>query len=219
MSTVVAPVQAHVNAHESEDSSTVLAKAVKSEDDATQRGNGCITLSTVPRAYWTTLFYLESIKARNRPTEAPKKAPSAPFFLPTVVRSGGSAPSFPTPAEYSALLSQTPEIVPVMATIDEDSKGQQSSTPNKNKKQRAEDTSGTTNDNEILNQLSSMGSVWNDNGDGEGDWGEMDVEEPDGEGEQEPEVNGKSFVSNSRVISKKTTLPRCVDATCCILTS
>jgi U3 small nucleolar RNA-associated protein 21 len=58
---------------------------------------GLVTLSQLPRAYWQTLFSLELIKARNRPTEAPKAPPRAPFFLPTV-HNDGVNPSFaPSP--------------------------------------------------------------------------------------------------------------------------
>jgi len=40
-----------------------------------------ITLSNLPSGHWKSLFNLELIKERNKPTEAPKKPPSAPFFL------------------------------------------------------------------------------------------------------------------------------------------
>ncbi|OQR88110.1 hypothetical protein ACHHYP_07540 [Achlya hypogyna] len=43
-----------------------------------------IRLSTAPKAMWQSLFQLELIKARNKPTEAPKAPEKAPFFLPTV---------------------------------------------------------------------------------------------------------------------------------------
>merc|ERR1712032_741831 len=42
---------------------------------------GLITLSNLPPAHWKNLFHLELIKERNKPTEAPQKPPSAPFFL------------------------------------------------------------------------------------------------------------------------------------------
>jgi U3 small nucleolar RNA-associated protein 21 len=42
---------------------------------------GLITLSGLPAAHWKNLFHLELVKERNKPTEAPKKPPSAPFFL------------------------------------------------------------------------------------------------------------------------------------------
>lgn len=42
---------------------------------------GLITLSGLPAAHWKNLFHLNLVKERNKPTEAPKKPPSAPFFL------------------------------------------------------------------------------------------------------------------------------------------
>jgi U3 small nucleolar RNA-associated protein 21 len=43
--------------------------------------DGLITLSGLPAAHWRNLFHLELVKERNKPSEAPKKSPSAPFFL------------------------------------------------------------------------------------------------------------------------------------------
>lgn len=43
--------------------------------------DGLITLSGLPPAHWKNLFHLELVKERNKPKEAPKKPPSAPFFL------------------------------------------------------------------------------------------------------------------------------------------
>lgn len=45
------------------------------------KGKGLITLSGLPAAHWKNLFNLELVKERNKPVEAPKKPPSAPFFL------------------------------------------------------------------------------------------------------------------------------------------
>jgi U3 small nucleolar RNA-associated protein 21 len=42
---------------------------------------GLVTLSGLPPAHWKNLFHLELVKERNKPKEAPKKPPSAPFFL------------------------------------------------------------------------------------------------------------------------------------------
>ncbi|CAM9844867.1 unnamed protein product, partial [Hapterophycus canaliculatus] len=53
-----------------------------------------ITLSSLPRGYWATLFNLEVVKARNRPKEPPKKPEAAPFFLSTVHQGGNVEPSF-----------------------------------------------------------------------------------------------------------------------------
>jgi len=55
-----------------EESATGPAKA---------REEGLITLSGLPQAHWKNLFHLELVKQRNKPKEAPKKPPSAPFFL------------------------------------------------------------------------------------------------------------------------------------------
>ncbi|CAM9715574.1 unnamed protein product, partial [Sphacelaria rigidula] len=60
-----------------------------------RRRKRAITLSSLPRGYWATLFNLEVVKARNRPIEPPKKPPAAPFFLATVHKGGDVAPSFP----------------------------------------------------------------------------------------------------------------------------
>jgi U3 small nucleolar RNA-associated protein 21 len=38
-------------------------------------------MSGLPPAHWKNLFHLELVKARNKPKEAPKKPPTAPFFL------------------------------------------------------------------------------------------------------------------------------------------
>ena len=47
----------------------------------TAKQKGLVTLSNLPPAHWKNLFHLELIKERNKPKEAPKKPPSAPFFL------------------------------------------------------------------------------------------------------------------------------------------
>ena len=74
-----------------------VAVGVARESTA-QRGPRTLTMAAVPRAYWTSLFNLEAIKARNRASAAPEAPQRAPFFLPTVVR-GGATPSFPTPGK------------------------------------------------------------------------------------------------------------------------
>jgi len=51
------------------------------EEIKKQLSEGLITLSSVPRAKWTSLADLETIKRRNRPKEPPKKPEQAPFFL------------------------------------------------------------------------------------------------------------------------------------------
>jgi U3 small nucleolar RNA-associated protein 21 len=47
----------------------------------TAKEHGIITLSGMPPAHWKNLFHLELVKERNKPKEAPKKPPTAPFFL------------------------------------------------------------------------------------------------------------------------------------------
>lgn len=89
------------------------------EDDEKQNSRGeprrkkrAITLSSLPRGYWATLFNLEVVKARNRPIEPPKKPPAAPFFLATVHKGGDAAPSFPevgTAAAAAAAAGKRPE--------------------------------------------------------------------------------------------------------------
>ncbi|KAL8712068.1 MAG: hypothetical protein Q9225_007004 [Loekoesia sp. 1 TL-2023] len=53
-----------------------------------------LTLSLVPKARWQTLLHLQTIKARNKPTEPPKAPEKAPFFLPYL--SNPTQPSAPT---------------------------------------------------------------------------------------------------------------------------
>jgi len=48
---------------------------------ARAKESGLITLSGFPPAHWKNLFNLELVKQRNKPKEAPKKPPTAPFFL------------------------------------------------------------------------------------------------------------------------------------------
>jgi U3 small nucleolar RNA-associated protein 21 len=52
-----------------------------------------VTLSLLPASQWQSLVHLETIKARNKPIEQPKKPESAPFFLPTVPGLSGN-PTF-----------------------------------------------------------------------------------------------------------------------------
>ncbi|KAI8379183.1 Utp21 specific WD40 associated putative domain-containing protein [Radiomyces spectabilis] len=58
---------------------------------AEQLADEMITLSLEPRAKWQNLLNLDTIKQRNKPTEAPKVPEKAPFFLPTLP---GAAPRF-----------------------------------------------------------------------------------------------------------------------------
>jgi U3 small nucleolar RNA-associated protein 21 len=105
---IISAVQAQVNNSEAPE----MQKMRK--EDMKQRGTGTITMAALPKAYWLTLFNLESIKERNKPIAPPTAPPQAPFFLPTIVKEGegGIAPAFPTPAEYAKLQTpQAPELV------------------------------------------------------------------------------------------------------------
>lgn len=66
--------------------------AALAEDDDTngilpqleQLNTAITTLSLVPKSRWQTLINLDLIRARNKPTEAPKAPERAPFFLPSL---------------------------------------------------------------------------------------------------------------------------------------
>lgn len=64
---------------ESEDSET-QNMAVTSDE---QLSKELMTLSIVPKSRWQTLIHLDTIRQRNKPTEAPKLPEKAPFFLPS----------------------------------------------------------------------------------------------------------------------------------------
>lgn len=70
------------------------AEANLDDGDGSGRNANAITLSSLPRGYWATLFNLEVVKARNRPIQPPKKPEAAPFFLATVHKGGEVEPSF-----------------------------------------------------------------------------------------------------------------------------
>lgn len=46
-----------------------------------QLSDQLLTLSLVPKTRWQTLLHLDLVKQRNKPTSAPQKPKSAPFFL------------------------------------------------------------------------------------------------------------------------------------------
>lgn len=157
-------------------------------EDAAQRGpSGTITMSAIPRAYWTSLFNLEAIKQRNKPIAAPAPPVQAPFFLPSMVRAGGSAPSFPTPAEYAKLTSQlasSTETATGTATAESGANATASAEGDvrkrigsaadarpvaKKAKTSAEvQDSAALSEEEVLKELAGMGSAWTDDGD---NWG------------------------------------------------
>jgi U3 small nucleolar RNA-associated protein 21 len=202
-------------------------------EDTAQRAEGAVTMSAVPRAYWTSLFNLEAIKQRNRPVAAPAPPVQAPFFLPSVVRSGGSAPSFPTPQEYAKLTAELKTAQPVTVETDTTSgmagakrsatdgeKGTSSS-----KKARV-GAGADPSEEAVLAELAGMQSAWTDSGDwgsgaagAEVDWALDSNPGSSGAvavagGAQGPAVvagtksNSKS--STSRIIGKRTQLPRYV---------
>eukprot|EP01034_Spumella_vulgaris_P032453 gene32453-40053_t len=154
-----------------------------SRETGEQRGDGSITLSVVPKAYWKSLFHLEVIKKRNKPKAPPKAAPLAPFFLPTVVR-GGSTPSFPTPAEFAAItktitaeaqavenLKNGVTVTPAVAAITKRSFFEEDSVaPEEPSSKKGKSSASTTSnakltsaeEEAVLNDLATMGSVWED---------------------------------------------------------
>ncbi|KAF7925419.1 uncharacterized protein EAE97_010500 [Botrytis byssoidea] len=73
-------------AFQDEDESTEDAAPALSLD---QLSKDMMTLSVVPKSRWQTLIHLDLIKARNKPTEAPKLPEKAPFFLPSIDSAAG----------------------------------------------------------------------------------------------------------------------------------
>lgn len=59
----------------------VVGEEIDFKSPIVPKEDGLITMSGLPPAHWKNLFYLELVKERNKPSEAPKKPPSAPFFL------------------------------------------------------------------------------------------------------------------------------------------
>lgn len=89
---------------EEESNSNLEAPIVSTwKESSDQRGSGAITMSSTSRAYWTTLFNLETIKERNKAEATPIVSAEAPFFLPSTSNSGPSAavPSQPDKAQKS----------------------------------------------------------------------------------------------------------------------
>ena len=153
-----------------------------------QRAPGAITMSALPRGYWSSLFHLEVIKARNKPVAPVAPPKSAPFFLPTVFR-GGSTSSFPTPQEFAKLennLKQESEQKKqdladagkrALASASADAAAALAPSGKKQKKAgaaaaaTAENTEEPENEEDVMAQLAAMGSSWNDNDDDDGNWG------------------------------------------------
>lgn len=116
-------------------------------ESTTPRSEGAITLSTLPKAYWSNLFRLEEIKQRNKPKAPPSAPVAAPFFLPTVVRDGAQT-SFPTPDEF--------------AKIQNDSESHKSQSGKRKIEHSNEE------------DISGLRAVWSDNSDDEDDGNDVD---------------------------------------------
>eukprot|EP00752_Nemacystus_decipiens_P004264 g3895.t1 len=141
--------------------------------DGSGRSANAITLSSLPRGYWATLFNLEVVKARNRPIEPPKKPEAAPFFLATVHKGGEVEPSFAdlgTSAAASAVAGGAA-----------DGKGKGTATP----------VTGNE-DQEVPDLPSGGGDAWSDDDDDDDDDDEQeDGRARDGGGASTPAVGEK----------------------------
>eukprot|EP01038_Epipyxis_sp_PR26KG_P010444 gene10444-14028_t len=153
------------------------------KEDPKPKSKYAITMSSIPRAYWTSLFHLEAIKERSKPKLPPAAPVAAPFFLPTVIR-GGSTPSFPTPQEFEKLSqnlltnNSSVENVDVkiaenvsLETIESNRKKTKYSDQqlmsvdgrvNESNKKSKHKNNEEENEDEIAFQIGQMGSVWND---------------------------------------------------------
>ena len=70
-----------ISAGDAETNKDIAVEEEEFKGPAKAREEGLITLSGLPPGHWKNLFHLELVKQRNKPKEAPKKPPSAPFFL------------------------------------------------------------------------------------------------------------------------------------------
>ena len=193
---VISSVQAHVNVDEDPNFQN------SSKENPKQRGSGLITMAALPKAYWFTLFNLETIKERNKPIEPPTAPPLAPFFLPTIVKTGeGIAPAFPTPAEYAKLVEATKTEKPIEKQIVSSSSSSKI------------EMSSVWNDEDGKNDNDDDG----DNGDDwNGDWNSSfpvnnipELQQPQQEpAEQENNKKRKLPVHQSRIIRRNVELPR-----------
>lgn len=167
-----------------------------------QRGDGTITMSAIPKAYWTSLLNLEAIKLRNKPKSAPVAPPLAPFFLPTVVKAGESAPSFPTPAEYKKLTAE----------MNNNEKSSNDTVLGKRDASSVVDEkveNGTSVETNEVDDFKHMSSAWSDDGN-EGGFGD-DNEDAFGDIEEDVVVDvvpDSRKQSTSRIIRRRTELPR-----------
>jgi len=68
---------------EEAEASAEAVTAVAPGAPPTQLAPRLVTLSGLPRAQWSALLHLETLRARGRPAAPPSKPEAAPFFLPT----------------------------------------------------------------------------------------------------------------------------------------
>jgi U3 small nucleolar RNA-associated protein 21 len=151
----------------------------KSIESTLQRSAGAITLSTLPKAYWSNLFRLEEIKQRNKPKAPPSAPVTAPFFLPTVVREGAQT-SFPTPQEFAKIQQEVADQKPQSG-------------------KRKADLVADGNEEE---DISGLRAVWNDNQDDEDEDNQenlLDNPQP---------AKTQKLTSTSRISKKFQELPR-----------
>jgi len=97
-----------------------------------QLSDQLLTLSLVPKTRWQTLLHLDLVKQRNKPTSAPQKPKSAPFFLGALssLKNGNTGllpnvnPLYPPTAEEAAqaLAEQEAEKSRIMRLANRDSR-------------------------------------------------------------------------------------------------
>ena len=189
-------------------------------EDMEQRGDGMITMSAIPKAYWTTLYHLEAIKIRNKAQAAPELPPKAPFFLPTVVKTG-STPSFPTPAEYNKLIEKSAK----KRTTDVDPEADDITEAKAGKKSKTTKTTKPSSDEEkVLAELAAMGSVWDDDNDDDIDDSSFNESNGNAQGNTSSRILAPSKLTEdvddkydnvnqnlrpSKIIKRKTSIARC----------
>ena len=86
-----------------------LAEAAVPGAPPAQLAPRLVTLSALPRAQWSALLHMETLRARGRPAAPPTKPEAAPFFLPTQPGLAtqpvfDAAPSVPPPRPASRVL-------------------------------------------------------------------------------------------------------------------
>lgn len=166
------------------------------DESPDQRGEDALTLSALPRAYWTTLFNLELIKERNKPVQPPSAPEKAPFFLPTLHKEGAN-PSFPTLDEFQALQDKKRTSGPE-AAVDEHSA----------KKAKGDENKGAEEDDDGLAGWEGMnagGGVWSDDDDDSN--GNDDGDNKNEGGRSTGAKRQREEVPSSRILSKRSNAP------------